>query len=88
MVKIKDKKTISLDRWIIDEIHRKHPTSRHNFSLVVSAMLRAVLNSPLIYWKAQAKHHQQLLSAAIYHIENIEKLETGDDTEQEELTIS
>lgn len=70
----KESKSISLDTWIIEEIKKQHPRSRRNFSLVVNAMLRAVLNNPLQYWKAQAKLYQQQLHSALYHVEGLQEL--------------
>ena len=59
----KDRKTVTLDRWLIDAINRIHPGS--NFSSKVEAMLRAIIQRPDLYWKHKAKHHKIQFDHAI-----------------------
>lgn len=81
---MKESKSVSMDIWIIEEIKKQHPRARRNFSLVVCAMLRANLNNPLLYWKAQAKLYQQQLSSALVHVATLQEIAEANQEQKEE----
>jgi len=72
---MKRAKTISIDEYLIQEINRQHPKARRNFSLVVCSLLRAILNNPIKYWRAQAKYHNARMMMALKHVETLELTE-------------
>ena len=76
VIKIKDKKTISIERWIIAEIQRQHPEARRNFSKVVEWMLISSVNNPKQFWRSKIKYHQQSLHAAVDTMKRIEEMKT------------
>lgn len=71
---MKQRKTITIDDWLIKEIKRRHPRARKNFSMIVNALLTAAVNNPLQYWKAQAKYHNVKMQMALEHVQTLETL--------------
>lgn len=85
VMKMKIKKHITLDDWIVKEIIRQHPRARHNFSQVASALLASCVNNPLAYWHAQAKLNLQRFELAKQHIETLEAVQAARKLKREEL---
>ena len=72
---MKIKKSISLENWLCQEILKRFPQSRHNFSAAVEGLLIASINNPLAYWKHQAKYHAQKMQLAASQVQLYEEME-------------
>ena len=71
---MKLKKSISIEKWLYDEILRTHPTARRNFSKVINHLLSVSVNNPIAYYRNRAKYHMQEFQMAKQHLETLEGL--------------
>jgi len=86
---MKRQKTITLETWLIEEIMRKHPQARTNFSRVAEALLMSAVNNPLQYWRAKAKLHQQLFQSAMLHVDTLRSMikDTPSQDQKQEVLV-
>lgn len=75
---MKQKKTITLENWVIQSVLKKIPKARYNFSAGVEALLIVALNDPESYWKAKVKESQLKFSIAVEQLKNIQSIKNAD----------
>ena len=72
---MKEKKTLTLNSWVIEEIKKRFPKARFNFSGAVEGLLIASMNNPKAYWRSQAKYHKQYFDIAMQKVKLYDSME-------------
>ncbi len=69
---MKEKKSVTLPEWLINEMKRQHPNMK--FSNIVEGMCLSCVNNPVLFWRSKAKYDHQKVQSALLHMNTLKEM--------------